>query len=155
MHSDKKRRAVESLFVLIIITIFTAASLITVMIGTQVYTRVVDDSNAHNETRVAFSYLANKVRGGQKGGIRLETLNGTDALVLEEQYDGVSYLTYIYCSDGSLKELFAPADVAFQPSLGETVAAAGGIAFHMQDTLLVIEQTSGEHPLSMRLNLSN
>lgn len=38
--------------------------------------------------------------------VSLGTFDGLDALILEQEYDGASYFTYIYTDEHELKELF-------------------------------------------------
>ena len=54
MNPSKKNRAIESLFILLIFTVFMVTSLLTVMIGANVYRKVVGGDQINNALRASF-----------------------------------------------------------------------------------------------------
>lgn len=153
MIQSRRGRSVETLFVLIVFCVFMVASLVLVMIGANVYRGVVEDTNANNALRSSFSYLANKVRSADsEGGVHVVTTNGLETLVMDAEYGGTAYRTYIYFEDGYLKELFALRDQEFDPGMGEKVVQTEPLQMREEGGLLVFTSANGQrlsvHPSS-------
>ena len=81
---------------------------------------VAEMDKAYGE-RTAQSYLVSKLRHSDAAGsdganlVKAEVINGSEVLELYEEYMGVSSVTYIYCADGWLCELYTGADSGFDP----------------------------------------
>lgn len=101
-----KSSVIDLLFTLALFCVFCASALMVVIIGADVYTSTVRSMDRNYSTRTAAAYLAEKVRQGDSAGtISLSEVEGTPALRIDTMgEDGASYVTYIYCYDGSLCE---------------------------------------------------
>lgn len=131
--------AVRGMFMFALLAVFAVLSVIVVLVGARVY-RAVDERGSDNyTTRTALSYIAGKVRASDAAGrIKTISLDGAEALVLEADYDGTLYATYIYAHEGQLMEYFGREGREFSLSHGETIGAAGGFTSALQDGLLIL-----------------
>ena len=103
---------VDALFVLALFGVFAVSAFVLITIGADVYQHTVQDMTSNYETRIAVSYITEKVRQNDTSvsdtetAASISTLNGTRALKLAQEIDGQLYYTYLYLYDGHLKELF-------------------------------------------------
>lgn len=113
---------VDILAVLLLITLFAAASLTVVLLGAGVYKKTVSDMNDNFTTRTALAYLTQMIRSNDRNG-NTEVLRdqNTDGLKLTASYDGDSYNIYIYVKDQSLMELTQKSSLAFNPENGRKI----------------------------------
>ena len=106
-HNKGGRHVVDVLFTLTLFCVFTAASLMVILIGANVYKSTVDTMNTNFEVNTSLTYVSTKVRQHDvRGSVYLGTINGGQALVLEQDLGGEIYQTWIYHYDGALRELF-------------------------------------------------
>lgn len=101
------RHVIDFTFPIAVFFVFAASSLAVLMLAANIYSNQTADANNNYMARTSLSYVNEKIRqNDERGGISIQTLEGQDCLVLENQIAGVSYTTYIYQYDGKLKELF-------------------------------------------------
>ena len=106
------------------------------LMGSSVYRRVTAASQDNEMRRTAMSYLVNQVRRGDSaGGVSAGELGEVDAVVLRETAGEISYVTYLYCHEGSLMELYT------EEGLG--LGAADGVAILPMQSLTVREERGG------------
>ena len=122
-----KKHNVDALFAFALYVVFVFLSLLVVLAGAQVYTRIVNDSQTRNDVRSATFYVVNKIRAtdtvcddGGSGGLRLKSYESTNVLVLNKDED-VELLIYEY--DGYLMELWQFTEDPFIPSYGMKILA--------------------------------
>ena len=120
----QKSHMIDLLFTLALFCVFAATSLIVVIIGADVYSRIAAGMNYGFETRTSLVYVSEKIRQNDlDDAIYLGELDGVPALVLEQTYGVTVYCTYIYYHDGVLRELFASADIPVKPTDGQRITA--------------------------------
>lgn len=143
MRIKKGQHNVDVIFVMMVVCIFAICSLFVILLGGQVYRNIQMRTEQNFETRTGISYLMNKIRSydGKASVLMVERVSQKGLTI---QSGG--YHTYIYYSDGALREYTADAGMAFDPSLGETIATASGLEFTMNERVLTITITeaSGE-----------
>ena len=158
MNPSKKNRAIESLFILLIFTVFMVTSLLTVMIGANVYRKVVGETESNNALRASFSYIANKVRAADaNGGVRIEQTDDGPVLCLETDFGGEIFHTYIYHHDGSLREYIAYPEDPFDPQYGDIILEIESFSMEQAGELLTFsasEEDGGKQSLKLRLRSS-
>ena len=87
------------------------------------YRHLTAAAGENSTQRTGLSYLANQVRRADRPqGIRLTRFGGGDAL---ELHDGLGYVTYIYCYDGALRELYTDPQAQLGPADGTELLPAG------------------------------
>lgn len=115
----KKASAAEQLCVIVLMFLFAAAMLLLVAMGTSAYGSITKGMNTNYSLRTSLSYVAAKIRQGDKSGqISIKTLNGMESLVIEENINGTFYQTWVYAYDGGIYEMYAEKNTEFQPQDG-------------------------------------
>lgn len=107
-NESNNKHVVDIVFVLALFCVFAACALMLVTLGANVYKRTVNEMDANYSSRTAFAYITEKLRqNDSQASLSLDTLNGSPAVLLTQDFGGDTYLTYLYLdSDGYLKELF-------------------------------------------------
>lgn len=153
--NGKTKHPANTVFILLLFSLFALSSLSLVLIGANVYRNIVHGMDENSQTRSCFSYVANKVRAAGADGVQLETIDGQQALVLPSSYNGEAYNTYIYAYAGYLTELFTRADNGFTPGSGDKITPVSGFSMAKDGSALVLSMSgSGGARLSMHLNLT-
>ena len=88
---------VDTVFVLIIFSVFALSVLLVLMLGARVYKNMTDITSENQEERTFISYVWTKVKNGDKNGsARAGEFGGLSALCFDEVIGGDSYQTVIY-----------------------------------------------------------
>lgn len=105
--TDKKGNAVSVLFTMLLFLVFVLCALFTVLIGSRVYENIIVRSDANYTGNTALSYIANKVRQGDRAGmVNVVDVDGTQVLEMKQEIGDSEYVTWIYWDNGSIRELF-------------------------------------------------
>ena len=107
--SDSKSRshAMEIIFPLVLFGLFAVMSLFLVLIGSDVYMKIVDNADDNGKIRISVSYLANKMRAydSEEYSVYVDNISGCEVLVFEEEVAGYTYQNLVYYYDGALREV--------------------------------------------------
>ena len=143
MFKEQKKHTVDVLFVITLFAVFAISVVVLTGIGARVYQNIVDEMQDNYSSRTSFSYIYNKIhQNDSEGNISIGSYGGTDALIISEEIDNITYCTYLYCYDGSLKELFTRADQSFDPSYGTDILPLDAFSLTaVTDTLYRFEIT--------------
>lgn len=135
--------AINMIAVLMLFCMFAASVLMTLMLGARTYNATKERGDASYNKRTCVSYVAEKVRHADSlGGVYVRDYYGEDALYIEEDYDGITFVTIIYHYDGYMCELFTEKGYEFEPDCGEAVIEIGALEFNMlRDNMLEIGVT--------------
>ena len=118
----QKKHMIDLIFSLALFCVFAATSLIVVIIGADVYSRIAAGMNHGFETRTSLVYVSEKIRQNDTdGAVRVGDVEGIPALVLDQTYGAAVYCTYIYYYDGALREIFASVDIPVKPTDGQRI----------------------------------
>ena len=141
---SQKRHAIDFLFPVTVFFVFTISALTVILLAARIYQSTTDDSQRNYTSGTALSYLTEKLRQNDRDGIFLDELDGTQAVVLLQETDDASYLTYLYAWDGQLRELYVKEGTTLSPSAGKSIlpvkefsveeSADQVITFHCTDT---------------------
>lgn len=133
--------SVSLLFMILLFFALGICSLFAVLTGARVYENINVRMEENFSGQTALSYISNKIsQSDQEDMIDVEAINGTDVLVLAEDYEGARYETLIYCQDGYIRELFSEADSGLTLADGIDIMACHGLQFTLiSDNLLKIE----------------
>ena len=94
---SQKRHAIDFLFPVTVFFVFTISALTVILLAARIYQSTTDDSQRNYTSGTALSYLTEKLRqNDREDGIFLDELDGTQAVVLLQETDDASYLTYLY-----------------------------------------------------------
>ena len=121
-----RKRKIDTLFVLIIFSVFALSVLMVLMLGARIYSNMTDMASEGEGERTVLSYIWTKVKNGDRAGSAyVGKFNGLDALYFdseyEDEYEVVQYRTAIYQYDGWVYELFSETGLDFAPEDGVRV----------------------------------
>jgi hypothetical protein len=123
----------DTLVVLLLIGMFVLLSTGVLVLGISVYNNTNRVSSENFLHRTALSYVANQIRRSDAGGgIEVRELEGTEALVFRQNFDGTDYLTWLYCYDGQLRELFSEEGFEQALSSGTEIMPLESLSFAIE-----------------------
>ena len=151
--TDKKGNAVSVLFTMLLFLVFVLCALFTVLIGSRVYENINVRSDANYTGNTALSYIANKVRQGDRAGmVNVADVDGIQVLEMKQEIGDSEYVTWIYWDDGSIRELFTDTSSGLGLADGLEILECQGLKLSKDGRLLRIE-TVGEGGGSLELYL--
>lgn len=119
---EEKGHVTDLLFTLALFCVFAASALLVVLMGANVYKQTAAGMAQNYNTRTSISYLAEKIRQNDvANGIKIESIDGKDALVLEQTVGKSTYQTWIYSSDGMLREVIVAAGTKVEAADGQPI----------------------------------
>lgn len=127
ISNNSRKYSFHFVFILMLYLLIVLFSLMIILLGKNIYSSINHDRQVNYERRVSLSYVANKIRQNDKeGSIRIESLNGENAIVITEDYDGDMYETWIYFYDNTIYEMFTDAGIRFNLEDGMKVLETDG-----------------------------
>ena len=155
MKNEQKQLKMGSLLALMVFGVFAACLLFLLLTGADVYQKMRQRDTATYESRTAVQYMTTRVRQTDRAeSITAEAFDGLDALVLQEEIEGETYKTKLYCYDGWLTELYAAQGSDLSPADGEKILELKGLELSLQDGFLrakLILPDGREESLSLQL----
>lgn len=122
MKPRNRTHVTDILFTLSLFCLFTACAFLVVLTGIQVYRTTVSDMEDNYSSKTALSYVTEKIRQHDfAGGVSVVSLKGENALVLKDQADGETYLTYIYAYEDYLWELSVKEGTSVSRDMGQKI----------------------------------
>lgn len=129
---------VDVLFTLALFCVFAICSMLVIVIGADAYTASLDRMDAAFDSRTTLSYIANKIHQNDvSGGISLGEIEGVPALVMEQDYDGRMFTTYIYHYEGILMELMLGPESEAGPESGQALIPVHSLLMEEADDGLI------------------
>ena len=120
-----RSHVIDLIFPLAVLFVFAASSLVVLILSVHIYTGQTEQAEAHYHTDTPLSYVEEKIRQNDvAGSIAIMTLDGTECLALKNSSDGINSTTYLYVSDGWLKELFVRDDTDVSLNAGKNIIEA-------------------------------
>lgn len=144
----KKGHSLDVVASLVLFAFFSVSVLLVVMLGARSYQQVVQSIDESYENRTCLQYIVTKVSHySGTDAVTITQFGDGDALVLQEEFDGELYTTYLYYYDGMLMELFCSAQVELLPSDGFSIVETDGFSIQtLAQNLLEITCTNqGQH----------
>lgn len=98
------------------------SALFIVLFGARIYKKIVADADTNYNARTAIAYFSEKLRQHDTAD-GVEVIRNGDAPVLRltEVYGDNIYYTYLYESDGYIKEITSPADYEPMYDTGQNI----------------------------------
>lgn len=146
----EKRMEMTQVLALLTLTVFALCLLLVLLSGAGVYRNLVDRSEENYDRRTALHYLTTRVR--QADAVQIGVLQDCEALILVEQVQEETFLTWIYCWDGWLWELYAVPGGSFSPEDGQRVLEADSLSCSLDGSLLTLELD--QQPLLLHLEVT-
>lgn len=130
----------SALLTLMLFLVFAICILAVLMGSTGIYERIAQRSAESEDRRVTAMFVAAKVRQNDaQGCVRVEDMEGCDALVLNESLGTGKFCTWIYCHEGWLYEILVPEKVTPKAGDGEKLIRAQELRLELEDALLSID----------------
>ena len=132
---------IEMMIVMMLLVLFGLGIFMLAATASTTYQKLVEDKETDGELRVASSYLMTKIRQNDRmGAIRIEksAINSEDALVIEETLGNEVYETWIYVSDGVLREATVLKETTPSDDVSFEVAKVDDVRFGLQDQSILI-----------------
>ena len=126
---------------MLVFGVFALCVAAVLLTGGKTYQTLTQRGSMAHSRRVAVRYLTTRFQ--QAPTVRVEDFCGLQALTAREEIGGKTYLTRVYCHEGTVRELFSAENAQVAPEDGEIVLEAEKLTFSQEDRLLTVEIT---HP---------
>ena len=150
-------RTIQSVFVLLLLSLFACLSTFLVTIGAQVYRHSVESAEENSNSRIMTAVIRSAVWAEDGGHVEIERFEdlGITSLTIVNDYDGEKYYKRLYCAldpeplDGEprryLWESFSSEETQFKADSGESLCELNGFEPSIDgDTLKVdLESANG------------
>ena len=138
---------IDTVFVLIIFSVFALSVLMVLMLGAKVYKNMTDMTREGQDERTLLSYIWTKVKNNDEAGsIYIGEFSGLPALCFDENINDTKYQTVIYHYKGWVYELFSEIGDEFLPEDGIKIMQINDLTFEEQGYGL-IKASSGARTL--------
>jgi len=138
MNKIMRGRSTDTVFVLIIFSIFAVSVLMVLMLGASIYRNINDISTEKQNDHTALAYIWTKTRNfDQVDGISVEYFNGVSALVIDEKIGDTYFRTRIFNHNGWLVELFSDASLDFSLDDGVRIVPVDDLSFEAHEHGLI------------------
>lgn len=153
MRRQRIRHQMDGLLMLLLFGVFAVCVLAVLMTGARAYRGLVDRDQAAYDRRTCVQYIATRVRqSDEAGAVTVEPFGDIMALRLSEADTGC--VTWVYCCEGYLMELYTFTDVELEPQDGEKIMPLEGLSLALEDGLLTAElRMDGGVTDTLRLSL--
>lgn len=135
MNKKKLRQhTIDFIFPIALFFVFAASSLVVLILSANIYRNITENSRSVFTTRTCLSYITEKIRQNDENGtdsIYIGSFDGCRALIMEHTYGDMLYHTYIYESDGILRELFLQDGTEASSSVGTEIMKVS--SFRMEE----------------------
>jgi hypothetical protein len=126
--AKRNKSIVDFLFILALFGAFAITTLFVVLFGARIYESTVSNMNTNFEKRTAMSYLTEKIRSHDyTGGADIveteDSAGGHTGLKLYQNVGDRRFVTYLFVSDGYLKEFTAEDTYDFRYDSGTQILA--------------------------------
>ena len=135
-----RHNSISDAFVFLVFGIFAICIIATLSLGISSYQKIVSRDDVTYRERTCAHYIFTKLEQAENlDRVYLDEMDGSQALVIEEEIDGDVYATKIYCYDGWLMECFSIPDSGVEADAGEKLVPAKSISASITDKLISID----------------
>jgi hypothetical protein len=150
--SSTNNHHTETLAAMLLFGVFAVCVLLVLFTGTRVYRRLSEQNSSNYYRRTCTQYLVTRVHNAER--IETAPFGNGNAMLLREDIEGTEYVTYVYCYDGFLCELFTEYQEEAEPENGEAVIRADALDVEIENGLLKAELTAPDDQNTVRLILN-
>ena len=142
-----KSRLLETLPNFLLFFLFASCMFFVLLSGAKLYKNVTGVMEEQFSVNTCVSYVTAKARHYDRtDSVSVGQIGETEALLLGEEINGEKYLTYLYCYDGNMMELFCSADLEILPEDGQVIMPLDDLAFSLDNGLLSFScEADGEY----------
>ena len=103
----KQKHMVDLIFPVSLFFMFALCAVTVLLLAARIYQSTTEHSSLNYTARTGLSYISEKIHQNDRGGqVRIGSLEGEPALIMEQEYEEGTYYTYIYAYENSIRELF-------------------------------------------------
>ena len=139
-----RKRAIQHHFdglaALLLFGVFAVCVLAVLLTGADAYRRLTQRDQVAFDRRSCVQYIATKVRQADTAGnVAVVEIGGVSSLVMDADQE---YVTYHYCYDGWLWELYTWCGEPPVPGVGQQLVETEQVDWFLEDGLLTIQITT-------------
>ena len=147
-------RVIQSVFVLLLLSLFAVLSTFLVTIGAQIYRNTVESEETNSNARIMTAVVRSAVWAEDGGEVIIERFDdlGITSLTVVNEYDGEKYYKRLYCAvdpdplDGEARsylwESYNSEEVEFRVESGESLCELKGFNPSIEGKNLTVELES-------------
>ena len=147
-------RTIQSVFVLLLLSLFACLSTFLVTIGAQIYRHSVDSAEENSNSRIMTAVVRSAIWGEDGGEVMVEPFDelGIKTLTIVRNIDGEKYYKRLYCAmdpdplDGEprsfLWESYNSEEIEFNIDGGESLCELNGFEPSIEGNILKVELES-------------
>ena len=147
-------RIIQSVFVLLLLSLFACLSTFLVTMGAQIYRNTVESADTNNNSRIMTAVVRSAVWAEDGGDVEIEHFDemGITTLTIVNEYDGEKYYKRLYCAvdpeplDGEARsylwESFNSEETEFRVDSGETLCELNAFEPSIEDGMLKVDLES-------------
>jgi len=140
----KKTHSIDILFMLVLFTVFAIMSVMLILMGSNVYGKLIESQDKNGNNQTILSYITNKVRTCQlDNGIFIEEKDGTKVLVVKTEVANEIYEMLIYEVDGKIKEATIAEGDDYTLDFGDVLAEVSEFDISMDISTGILTITVG------------
>lgn len=130
----------DGLIALLLFGVFAVCVLAVLLTGADAYRRLTQRDQVAFDRRSCVQYIATKVRQADTAGnVAVVEIGGVSSLVMDADQE---YVTYLYCYDGWLWELYTWCGEPPVPGDGQQLVETEQVDWFLEDGLLTIQITT-------------
>lgn len=133
----RNTHSLQRLLPVLVLALFLLLAGLTALRSAAAYKKILARSDRLDRA-TALAYITEKARQNDvPGALRLGQIGDCEALVIT-QGEAVLYDTYIYCYEGSLRELMIKRELTAEADMGRCLLPMEGLELELEGTLLKI-----------------
>ena len=101
-----KKHRIDALFPILLFGVLTVFALLVIVLAAKIYKNTADNSYRNHQSRIALSYVSEKIHQQEGAPVSITNFGETSALKITQKHQDTLYHTYIYSYDGAIRELF-------------------------------------------------
>jgi hypothetical protein len=141
----------DAAFPFLLLMVFGLFTLTLAALGSGIYQNGIEQLNENYTSRTAIAYLSEKVRQhDSSGAISLSSVEEIPAIAFCDTINDQEYITYVYCYDGAMRELFVRSDTIPTASLGTQIVELEGLS--IENASADTELDSDSSPALLRVS---
>ena len=95
-ESTARKHTIDILFPWALFGLLAICGLLVLILAADIYQDTTTMADENYESRTVLSYLTEKIHQNDNGTVTIGSVDGTDSLIIRQDYDGEEYCTYIF-----------------------------------------------------------
>ena len=95
-ESTARKHTIDILFPWALFGLLAICGLLVLILAADIYQDTTTMADENYESRTVLSYLTEKIHQNDNGTVTIGSVDGTDSLIIRQDYDGEEYCIYIF-----------------------------------------------------------